>query len=443
MEVSIIGAGLSGVEAANFLADKGIKVKLYEMRPNKTTPAHKTALFAELVCSNSFKSTSIENAHGLLKEEMTHIGSLVIETAKMVSVPAGGALAVDRELFSKRITDIMKKNKNIYVINEEVDSLDKWVGSKEYVIVATGPLTTDKLCGSINNITDKSSLFFYDAAAPIIDGDTIDYDKVFFQSRYDKGGADYLNAPFDKDLYYEFVDEIIKSEKADFHDFENKKIFEGCQPIEVLAERGADTLSFGPMKPVGLTDPKTGKQPYAVVQLRQENINKSMYNMVGFQTRMKWNDQKRIFRMIPGLENAEFFRYGVMHKNTYLNFPVLVNNKIYSLRDHPNIYFAGQITGVEGYIESAASGIFTAYALWAGLNDKSNILFPKYTMMGALQEYTITENKNYQPIASNFGLFDRDVFDEKGRKLKKKDKKRRLAEESVVILSDFIKNNIN
>ena len=423
-KINIIGAGFAGVEASFFLANKGFKINLYEMRSKKTTPAHKTNLFAELVCSNSFKSTALDNAHGLLKKEMEIFDSLIIKTAYENFVPAGGALAVDREKFSSSITKKIKEHPNITIFNEEIISIDKWLDNNEVVIIATGPLTSSKLEKSIIKIIGQKSLYFFDAASPIIDGKTIDYNKVFFQSRYDKGEADYLNAPFNKEKYIHFVEEIIKSEKIKLHDFENKKIFEGCVPIEVLAQRGIDTLAFGPMKPVGLIDPNTNKRPYAVVQMRMENINKSMFNLVGFQTRLKWNEQKRIFQLIPGLENAEILRYGVMHKNTFINFPQLVNSITYSLKSNPNLYFAGQITGIEGYIESAASGIYTGYALWALLNNKP-LLFPDDTMIGALQKYTLLDNKNYQPMASNFGLLNKDVFNEKGKRLKGRDKKKK------------------
>ena len=436
-KINIIGAGFAGVEASFFLANKGFKINLYEMRSKKTTPAHKTNLFAELVCSNSFKSTALDNAHGLLKKEMEIFDSLIIKTAYENFVPAGGALAVDREKFSSSITKKIKDHPNITTFNEEIVSVDKWLDNNEVVIIATGPLTSSKLEKSIIKIIGQKSLYFFDAASPIIDGKTIDYNKVFFQSRYDKGEADYLNAPFNKEKYIHFVEEIIKSEKIKLHDFENKKIFEGCVPIEVLAQRGIDTLAFGPMKPVGLIDPNTNKRPYAVVQMRMENINKSMFNLVGFQTRLKWNEQKRIFQLIPGLENAEILRYGVMHKNTFINFPQLVNSITYSLKSNPNLYFAGQITGIEGYIESAASGIYTGYALWALLNNKP-LLFPDDTMIGALQKYTLLDNKNYQPMASNFGLLNKDVFNEKGKRLKGRDKKKKISEQALERMEEFI-----
>jgi methylenetetrahydrofolate--tRNA-(uracil-5-)-methyltransferase len=441
LQIDIIGAGFAGVEAAYFLSLRGFKVNLYEMRPYKLTPVHKTGDFAELVCSNSFKSMDTANAHGLLKKELEICGSLIIREAYKCAVPAGQSLSVDRDKFSSNITSTIKNEKNINIINKEIISLDEWKDNKnKNLIIATGPMTSDLMHECIKSLTGSDSLFFFDAAAPIVDASTIDYNRVFFQSRYCKGGADYLNAPFTKEEYLNFVDEIIKAEKIIPKDFETNKIFEGCMPVEDIAARGVDTLSFGPMKPVGLIDPKTGKMPYAVVQMRQENISKSMYNLVGFQTRMKFDEQKRVFRMIPGLENAEFYKYGVMHKNTFINYPSLADYKTYSLKNYPNIYFAGQITGVEGYIESAASGFFTAYALWAKLNNKIDILFPENTLIGALQKYTLTPSKNYQPMAANFGLIDRPVFNERGKPLKKKDKKNKLSQESLETMKDFAEN---
>jgi methylenetetrahydrofolate--tRNA-(uracil-5-)-methyltransferase len=441
MNINIIGAGFAGVEAAFYLAKKGYCINLFEMRDKKMTPAHKTSLFAELVCSNSFKSISIENAHGLLKKELQELDSIIIKTAYMNKVPAGNALAVDRNKFSSDITKIIKKNKNINFINKEIISLDNILKNNELTIIATGPLTSDNLKKSIIRLVGQNSLFFFDAASPIIEGDSIDFNKVFFQSRYDKGGDDYLNCPLNKDEYENLVNEIIKSKKVELHDFESKKVYEGCIPIEVLAERGIKTLSFGPMKPVGIINPKTGKQPYAVLQLRQENINKTIYNMVGFQTRMKWNEQKRIFRMIPGLENCNFVRYGVIHKNTFLNYPKIINKQFYSIKNNSNIYFAGQITGVEGYIESAASGLYNAYAIDAKLNNK-NIFFPDNTIIGALQKYTITDNSNYQPLGSNFGLLNKNiVYDENNKILKGRNKKAKLAEYALLSIKNFINKN--
>jgi methylenetetrahydrofolate--tRNA-(uracil-5-)-methyltransferase len=440
MNINVIGAGLAGSEAAFFLAERDLKVTLYEMRSKTKTPAHTTDLFGELVCSNSLKSVSIENAHGLLKKEMEIAKSFIIKAALETKVPAGNSLSVDRKLFAEYITEKLKAHKNIKIVNEEVTSLKPFIQSGEPTVIATGPLSSEKILLSIKEITGDDALFFFDAEAPIVDGGTINYDKVFFQSRYDKGEPDFLNAPFSKEEYYNFVGEIQKAEKVEFDDFENKKVFEGCLPIETLASRGDDTLAFGPMKPVGLRDPKTGKQAYAVVQMRSENINKSIFNLVGFQTRMKWKEQDRVFRMIPGLENAEFLRYGVMHKNSFLDFPKIIDKEKYSFNKFKNIYFAGQITGVEGYAESAASGLFTAYAFWANLNNKP-VFFPEKTMLGALQKYTITENPNYQPMPSNFGLLNYDVFNEKGKRLKGRDKKLKLAENALAVIENFITDN--
>lgn len=441
MNINIIGAGFAGVEAAYYLANKNFHVKLFEMRDKKMTPAHKTSFFAEPVCSNSFKSNSVDNAHGLLKKELHELDSIVLNTAYKNNVPAGNALAVDREKFSSEITEIIKKNKNIEFINQEIVSINKFIENNEITIISTGPLTSDGLQETVKNIFGNKSLYFFDAASPIIDGNTINYDKVFFQSRYNKGGNDYLNSALNKVEYENLVKEILNSEKVELHDFENKKVYEGCIPIEVLAERGIKTLAFGPMKPVGIIDPETGKQPYAVLQLRQENINKTMYNMVGFQTRMKWNEQKKIFRTIPGLEKAVFLRYGVMHKNTFLNYPEIIDKNTYSIKKYPNIYFAGQITGVEGYIESAASGIFNAYSIYARINNK-DIFFPEDTMIGALQRYTITENKNYQPMGSNFGLLNKNtIYDENKKILKGSLKKLKLADDAILSIKKFINKN--
>ena len=442
MIINIIGAGFAGVEAAYFLAKKGCKVNLYEMRDKKMTPAHKTAFFAEPVCSNSFKSTALDNAHGLLKKELEELDSIIIKCACQEKIPAGGALAVDRERFASRVTQELGEIENINIIRDEVRSFDEFIKKNEPLIISSGPLTSPKLSEAVQKLIGKDFLFFFDAAAPIIDAESIDYSKAFFQSRYDRGGSDYLNCSLNREEYYRLVEEIKNAEKTELHDFEKKRVFEGCMPVEALAERGIETLAFGPMKPVGITDPNTGRRAYAVLQLRQENTGKSMYNMVGFQTRLKWSEQKRVFRMIPGLENAEFLRYGVMHKNTFLNYPEIINVGNYSLKNHDNIYFAGQITGVEGYIESAASGIYTAYSLWAALNNRE-IYLPSDTMSGSLQHYTTIKNKNYQPMASNFGLFGEvAVQDEKGKKLKGRDKKLKLSENALDSLNNFISRNL-
>jgi methylenetetrahydrofolate--tRNA-(uracil-5-)-methyltransferase len=440
MTVNIIGAGFAGAEASFFLAERGVKVNLYEMRDKKNTDAHKTPYFAELICSNSFKSKSLENAHGLLKKELEEMGSIIIKTAYKNSIPAGDSLAVDRDDFSRELTAIIKNHPNINFFNEEITSIEQLIGSRDVVILSTGPLTSGGLQENISELIGSSYLYFFDASAPVVNSETIDYSKVFFQSRYNKGNPDFINAPFSRDEYYNFVNELVNAEKVEPHDFEDKRIFSGCMPVEVMAKKGVETLAFGPMKPVGIIDPATGRMPYAVVQLRQENISKSMYNLVGFQTRLKLDEQKRIFRMIPGLEKAEFYRYGVMHKNIYLNFPELINPETYSLKNHENVYFAGQMTGVEGYIESAASGLYTAYAVWAKINNKE-IFFPDNTIAGALQKYTKTKNRDYQPMAGNFGLINKEITGPKNRPLKGKDKKKILSEQALESIKEFIARN--
>ncbi|MBN2544610.1 MAG: methylenetetrahydrofolate--tRNA-(uracil(54)-C(5))-methyltransferase (FADH(2)-oxidizing) TrmFO [Spirochaetes bacterium] len=442
MIVNIIGAGFAGVEACSFLSKKGFNINLYEMRDKKLTEAHKTKFFAELICSNSFKSLSMTNAHGLLKKEMEELDSLIIKTAYEYRVPAGNSLAVDRDKFARSVTKKIKNLPNVNFVNEEITSLNDFLKKDEFLIIATGPLTSEKLQEEIIKLAGEKSLFFFDAVSPIIDASTINYDIVFPQSRYNKGDSDFLNAPFSKEQYETLVEELKNADKVLPSDFEEKKIFEGCMPVESLALRGVNTLAFGPMKPVGLIDPKTGKEPYAVVQLRCENINKSMYNLVGFQTRMKWHEQKRIIKLIPGLENAEILRYGVIHKNSYLNFPLIADKNLYSIKKNKNIYFAGQITGVEGYIESAASGLFTAYALWSGLNNRT-ILMPDKTIIGALQKYTLTQNKNYQPMAGNFGLIEREILNKNGKKIKGQDKRQIMAEESISIIKKFFHLHFN
>ncbi len=442
MTVNIIGAGFAGAEACWFLSKKGYDINLYEMRDKKLTEAHKTRYFAELICSNSFKSLSETNAHGLLKKEMEELDSLIIKTAYENRVPAGNSLAVDRDKFAESITKKITSLSNVNFINKEIINLKEMIKDGNPVIIATGPLTTESLQKEIIELAGQKSLFFFDAASPIIDASSINYDIVYSRSRYDKGEPDFLNAPMTKEQYETFIEELKKSDKVKPHDFEEKKIFEGCMPIESLAERGINTLAFGPLKPVGLADPKTGKEPYAVVQLRTENINRSMYNLVGFQTRMKWEEQKRIIKLIPGLENAVILRYGVIHKNSYLNYPDISDKNYTSLKNNKNIYFAGQITGVEGYIESAASGLYTAFALWAGLNNIP-VFMPENTIIGALQKYTLTENKNYQPMASNFGLIEREIFAGNGRKVRGTDKRKILAEESITKIKKFFHLHFN
>lgn len=400
MTVSVIGAGLAGCEAAWILAESGLEVDLYEMKPIKFSPAHSYHGYAELVCSNSLKASRISSAAGLLKEEMRMLGSLLLSCADKCTVPAGGALAVDREVFSDLVTQKIKAHPRINVITQEVKTIPK-----SNAIIATGPLTSDSLAHEIKELCGNM-LSFFDAAAPIITYDSLNFDKVFLASRYGKGDADYINCPMDKDEYQVFYDELIGGELAPLKEFEkeNFKVYEGCMPIESLAKRGVDSIRFGPLKPVGLTDPNTGKRPYAVVQLRRENDEGTLYNMVGFQTNLKFGEQKRIFSLIPGLENAEFMRYGVMHRNTFINSPSLLNED-FSLREHDNIYFAGQITGVEGYMESAASGIVAGLSLARRLSDMPPITFPKTTMIGALTRYISSyKGGDFQPMGSNMGI---------------------------------------
>lgn len=397
--IKIIGAGLAGSEAAYYLANKGYKVKLYEMRPKKNTPAHVTKNFAELVCSNSFRSNDPLNAVGLLKVEMTHFNSLILEAANIHKVPAGSSLAVDRNLFSEYVTEKIKSHENIEVIHEEVTSLDP----NEYTIIAAGPLASDLLSKQIQDHLHLESLNFFDAVAPIIDAKSINMDIAYLKSRYDKDEAAYINCPMNKQEYLEFYKALMTAESVAPKDFENN-VFEGCMPVEDMGKRGIDTLRFGPLKPVGLTKPN-GEKPYAVVQLRQDDVNKTMYNMVGFQTHMKWGDQKRVIQMIPGLENAEILRYGVIHKNTYLESPKHLNNA-FQVRDILKWFFAGQISGVEGYIESAASGLNVAINLHNLLTKGEIRPLPVDTMMGAMARYISNYHQYFVPMNANFGLFD-------------------------------------
>ncbi|MDO4744260.1 MAG: methylenetetrahydrofolate--tRNA-(uracil(54)-C(5))-methyltransferase (FADH(2)-oxidizing) TrmFO [Clostridia bacterium] len=401
--VKVIGAGLAGCEAAWQIANMGIKVKLFEMKPTKMSAAHKTADFAELVCSNSFRADGIHNAVGVLKEEMRKLGSLIMQCADATKVPAGGALAVDRTAFAKMVTEKIKSHNNIEVVSEEVSEIN----TDEYTIVAAGPLASDKIAAEISKLTGGDELHFFDAAAPIVAYDSIDMTKAFKAARYGKGGDDYINCPMTKDEYIAFRNELVSAEAAPVHEgVENQKVFEGCMPIEIMASRGEDTMRFGPLKPVGLTSPHDGSRPYAVVQLRQDNGAASMYNIVGFQTHLKFGEQKRVFGMIPGLENAEFVRYGVMHRNTYINSPkVLTAN--YNMKEFPKVYFAGQITGVEGYIESASSG------LWAGICAAHTVLgktcpeVSAKTAIGALANYISNPAvSDFQPMNVNFGIFE-------------------------------------
>ncbi len=401
-EAKVIGAGLAGCEAAWQLSKAGIRVKLYEMRPNKMTPAHHTKYFAELVCSNSLRSNRLENAVGLLKEEMRKLDSIIIRCADNNSVPAGGALAVDREKFSKEITDKIKSNPNIEVIREEITSIPK----DDYVIIATGPLTSEKLSQSIRQYLGQDYLYFFDAAAPIVTYESINMNIAFKASRYDKGEDDYINCPFDKEQYDIFYNEIINAQRVALKEFEKEIVFEGCMPIEVMACRGTKTLLFGPLKPIGIINPKNKEQPYAVVQLRQDNQEGTLFNMVGFQTNLKWDEQKRVFSLIPGLENAEFVRYGVMHKNTYINSPKVLKPTL-QIISNEKLFFAGQITGVEGYVESTSSGLIAGLNMARIINGMEPIIFPSTTAHGSLCAY-ITDGtiKNFQPMNINFGLFE-------------------------------------
>ena len=419
MTVKIIGAGLAGCEAAWQIANAGIQVELYEMKPKKFTPAHKYNGFAELVCSNSLKADRVNSAAGMLKEEMRRLGSVIMECAEATKVSAGGALAVDREKFSDMVTEKIRSHKNITVIEDEVTEIPE--GN---VIVATGPLTSDALAESIKEVCGDY-LYFHDAAAPIVTYDSLDKEKVFFASRYGKGEADYINCPMEKDEYLRFYNALIEAESAPLkeHDKEhfskdNFKVYEGCMPVEVLAKRGEDTMRFGPLKPVGLTDPRTGKRPYAVVQLRAENSQGTLYNLVGFQTNLKFGEQKRVFSMITGLENAEFVRYGVMHRNTFINSPKLLTEH-FNMRERENLYFAGQITGVEGYIESAASGILAGLNMARSLQGKEKVSLPGTTMLGALSKYISDPTvEKFQPMGCNMGILPELPEKIKDKKLK-------------------------
>ena len=399
MRAAVIGAGLAGSEAAWQLAKRGVDVTLYEMKPKRMSPAHKSPLFAELVCSNSLRSDRLQNAVGLLKEEMRQLDSLVMRAADKARVPAGGALAVDRECFSGYITEALRGDPHVTVVEEEITGIPEGP-----VIIATGPLTSDALAESIAALPGMSTLHFFDAAAPIVMAESLDMNKVFRASRYGRGD-DYLNCPMDKEQYDAFVEALLTAETAPVHGFEENMVFEGCMPVESMARRGHMVLAFGPMKPVGLPDPRTGREAYAIVQLRQDDAAGSMYNLVGFQTRLKFGEQKRVFGMIPGLDNAEFARYGVMHRNTFLHSPGLLDST-YQMLSRPGTYFAGQMTGVEGYVESAASGLMAGLALAARLNGREPVDFGTATAIGALAHYISTPNADFQPMNITFGLID-------------------------------------
>ena len=426
--ITIIGGGLAGCEAAYQIAKQGIKVKLYEMKPKKFSPAHSNKDLAEIVCSNSFKSNLLTNACGLLKEELRRLDSLLIKIADETKVPAGQALAVDREEFSKRVTEAIEKNPLIEIIHEEIGEKNslKDIAKEGIVIIATGPLTSEKLSKEILELTGETNLAFYDAAAPILTKESIDFNIAFFGNRYEQEkkkeetiedwkkrletqDASYINLPMNKEEYEKFVNELINAEVVTLHNFEKREIFEGCMPIEIMAKRGIDTLRFGPLKPVGFDDPRIGKRPYAVVQLRQDNSKSTIYNIVGFQTNLKFGEQKRVFSLIPGLENAEFVKYGVMHRNTYINSTKLLD-ATYNFKQNENIYFAGQITGVEGYVESISSGLVASlnavkkYQSIRQNNEFEKIIFSEYTMIGALSQYISTANEKFQPMNANFGI---------------------------------------
>nr|WP_150959633.1 FADH(2)-oxidizing methylenetetrahydrofolate--tRNA-(uracil(54)-C(5))-methyltransferase TrmFO [Aneurinibacillus sp. XH2] len=426
--VTVIGAGLAGSEAAWQIARQGVPVKLYEMRPVRKTPAHITDKFAELVCSNSLRANGLTNAVGVLKEEMRNLDSLILASADKHAVPAGGALAVDRDGFSGEVTSTLRNHPLIEVVNEEISSLPEGI-----TVVATGPLTSPDLSGHLRSLMGEEYLYFYDAAAPIVEKDSIDMDKAFIASRYDKGEAAYINCPMDEEQFEAFYEALVTAEVAPIKEFEKEIYFEGCMPIEVMASRGKQTILFGPMKPVGLVDPRTGKQPYAVVQLRQDNAAGTLYNLVGFQTHLKWGEQKKVFSLIPGLEQAEFVRYGVMHRNTFINSPKLLRNTYQFVR-RDNLFFAGQMTGVEGYVESAASGLIAGINAGRMARGEDCLVFPLETALGSMAQYITTADfKHFQPMNVNFGLFP--PLDEKIRN--KKAKYEKIAERAIRTIQNF------
>ena len=397
--IRVIGGGLAGCEAAYQIAKRGIKVKLYEMKPKKFSPAHSYPNLAEIVCSNSLKSNSAIDACGLLKEELRILDSLLIKIADKTAVPAGQALAVDREEFAKRITEELSKNPQIEIVHEECKTIEE----NGITIIATGPLTSDKMAEEISKITGSCRLFFYDAVAPIIEKDSIDFSIAFYGDRYGKGESNYINLPMNQREYQNFYRELIQAEVVNLHEFEKNEIFESCMPIEIMTKRGEDTIRFGPLKPVGFVDPRTGERPYAIVQLRQDDSKDTLYNMVGFQTNLKFGEQKRVFSLIPGLKNAEFVKYGVMHRNTYINSPELLE-PTYQLKNRSNLFFAGQITGVEGYVESIASGLLAGINSVKQFKKEEKIIFPDTTMIGALTKYITNPQKHFVPMNANFGI---------------------------------------
>ena len=432
-KVKVVGAGLAGSEAAWQLAQRGVAVELYEMKPQKMTPAHHADTFAELVCSNSFRGDRLENAVGLLKEELRRLGSLILTCAEATRVEAGGCLAVDRQGFSRMVTEKIRSHPNITVVEEELTQVPEGP-----VIIATGPLTSDALSEAIGAYFGEDYLHFYDAAAPLVTAESVDMTKAWWQSRYDRGTPDYVNCSMNKEAYEAFVRELVSAQEAEVHGFEDKNVFEGCMPVEVMARRGQDTLRFGPLKPVGLIDPATGKEPYAVVQLRQDNSAKSIYNLVGFQTHLKFPEQKRVFSMIPALRNAEFVRYGVMHRNTFLQSPKLLD-RYYRDRRNPLVAFAGQMTGVEGYVESAASGFLAAVAMAAQVQGRPLPEFPKETAIGALSLYISDENiTHFQPMNVNFS-----IISPLGQRIRKKaEKNLAIANRSLEIIDRMVEAGI-
>ena len=435
MKVKVIGAGLAGSEAAWQLANRGIEVELYEMRPTKKTPAHHTGDFAELVCSNSLRGDRLENAVGLLKEELRRVGSIIMECAEATRVEAGGALAVDRHGFARMVTERVRNHPNITVIEEEITEVPEGP-----VIIATGPLTSDAMSDAIGKYfgNETDYLHFFDAAAPLVTAESIDMNLAWWQSRYDRGTADYINCAMNREEYEAFYKELINAEEAEVHGFEDNNVFEGCMPVEVMARRGFDTLRYGPLKPVGLTDPNTGKEPYAVVQLRQDNAAKTVFNLVGFQTHLKFGEQKRVFSMIPALRNAEYVRYGVMHQNTFLQSPKLLD-KYYADRRNPLVAFAGQMTGVEGYVESTASGYLAAVAMAAKLQGRELPDFPKTTAIGALGLYISDESvENFQPMNINFSI----ISPLEKRIRKKAEKNLAISNRSLEIIDAMVAKGI-
>lgn len=429
--VNVIGAGLAGSEAAWQLAKRGIKVRLYEMRPVKQTPAHHTDKFAELVCSNSLRANNLTNAVGVLKEEMRKLDSVIIASADACAVPAGGALAVDRHEFAAHVTDKVKNHPNVTVINEEITEIPEGP-----TVIATGPLTSPALSAKLQELTGEEYLYFYDAAAPIIEKESIDMDKVYLKSRYDKGEAAYLNCPMTEEEFDRFYDALVSAETVPLKEFEKEIFFEGCMPIEVMASRGKKTMLFGPMKPVGLEDPKTGKRPFAVVQLRQDDAAGTLYNIVGFQTHLKWGPQKEVLQLIPGLENAEIVRYGVMHRNTFINSPKVLE-PTYQFKDRKDLFFAGQMTGVEGYVESAASGLVAGLNAARLVQGEELVVFPGETAVGSMARYiTSASAKNFQPMNANFGLFPELPTKIRG----KKERAEYHANRALETIQNFVKN---